>query len=129
MSEMPNMAMRDFINLTKALADETRVRVLLALRAQELCACQITELLGFAPSTMSEHLFVLKQGGLVDSRKDGRWIYYSLPGKNAPDAVRDALRWVQRTLSDDPRSVEDGERLKDILKRDPAELCKKQCRK
>ena len=126
---MTNLAMRDFINITKALADQTRVRVLLALREQELCACQITELFGFAPSTMSEHLFLLKQGGLVDSRKEGRWIYYSLPGKNAPEAVRDALRWVQKTLADDPRSVQDAEQLKKILQCDPAELCKKQCRK
>ncbi len=121
--------MRDFIHVTRALADETRVRVLLALRKQELCACQITELLGFAPSTMSEHLFLLKQGGLVKSRKAGRWIYYSLPAQEVPAVVRGALVWVEKTLGNDPRAAEDAKRLKEILKRDPRELCKKQCRK
>ncbi|MBM3883413.1 MAG: winged helix-turn-helix transcriptional regulator [Verrucomicrobia bacterium] len=126
---MTKAALRDLIHVTKALADETRVRVLLALRQQELCACQITALFGLAPSTMSEHLFLLKQGGLVDSRKEGRWIYYSLPGKDVPEAAREALRWVCRVLADDPRVVEDVAKLQRILKRDPAELCRKRCRK
>ncbi len=72
--------MREFMNLTKALADANRVRMVLALRERELCACQITELFDLAPSTMSKHLSILYQAGLVDSRKNGRWVYYSLPG-------------------------------------------------
>jgi len=63
------------MNLTKALADESRVRAVLALRQGELCVCQITELFGFAPSTVSKHLSILFQANLVESRKDGRWIY------------------------------------------------------
>ena len=83
--------MRDFMYITKALADESRVRMLMALRGGELCVCQITELFGFAPSTVSKHLSILFQAGLVESRKKDRWIYYQLPGKNAPAAVRAAL--------------------------------------
>jgi len=55
--------MREFMKVTKALADPNRVRMLLALREQELCACQITELFGLAPSTMSKHLSILYQAG------------------------------------------------------------------
>jgi ArsR family transcriptional regulator, arsenate/arsenite/antimonite-responsive transcriptional repressor len=120
-------SMREFMNLTKALADSTRIRVLLALRQQELCACQITELFGLAQSTMSKHFYLLKQAGLVDSRKEGRWVYYALPGKEASVAVREALAWVEKTLADDPRIAEDTKNLKKVLKCDPAELCKKQC--
>jgi ArsR family transcriptional regulator len=119
--------MREFMNITKALADSTRIRVLLALRQQELCACQITELFGLAQSTMSKHFYLLRQAGLVDSRKDGRWVYYALPGKGASAAVREALAWVHRSLADDPRIAEDQQNLKKILKCDPAVLCKKQC--
>ncbi|MGO8677348.1 MAG: ArsR/SmtB family transcription factor [Limisphaerales bacterium] len=119
--------MRDFVNITKALADSTRIRVLLALRPGELCACQITELFGLAPSTMSKHLYLLRQAGLVESRKEGRWIYYKLPGKEAHSAVREALRWVCNSLSEDPRVQEDARTLKAILKLDPAEICRKQC--
>ena len=121
--------MREFMNLTKALADETRVRALLALRKGELCVCQITELFGLAPSTVSKHLSILFQAGLVESRKDGRWIYYQLPGKNAPVAVREALDWVEKALADNPHVLEDNKQLKQLLKQDPAILCRRQTQK
>lgn len=119
--------MREFMNITKALADENRVRTLLALRKGELCVCQITELFGLAPSTISKHLSILFQAGLVVSRKDGRWIYYKLPGKDASVVVREALDWVKKALAGNPRVVEDNQQLEKILKQDPAELCKRQC--
>ena len=80
--------MREFMAVTKALSDPSRVRILLALRRRELCVCQITELFGFAPSTMSKHLSVLHQAGLILSRKAERWVYYRLPGRKAPVVVR-----------------------------------------
>lgn len=87
------------MNITKALAVETRVRTLLSLRGGEPCVCQITELLGLTPSTVSKHISILFQGNLVESRKDGRWIYYPLPGKSAPAAVRKALDWIAKALA------------------------------
>jgi len=118
---------RDIMNITKALADENRVRALLALREGELCVCQITELFGLAPSTISKHLSILQQAGLVESRKQGRWIYYKLPRNGASPAVREAIRWVERSLANEPRIGADRRNLKKILRMDPAELCKKQC--
>jgi DNA-binding transcriptional ArsR family regulator len=120
---------REFMNITKALADANRVRMVLALRGRELCACQLTELFGLAPSTMSKHFYLLKQAGLVESRKDGRWVYYARPGKEATAAVREALAWVERSLGEEPRIAEDAKNLKRILKCAPADLCKKQCRR
>ncbi|MEI6780345.1 MAG: metalloregulator ArsR/SmtB family transcription factor [Verrucomicrobiota bacterium] len=120
--------MREFMNITKALADENRVRMLLSLRGGELCVCQITELFGLAPSTVSKHLSILYQAGLAESRKDGRWIYYRLPGKTAPAAVRRAIDWVAQSINGAPRVAEDAARLKQILRMDPVDLCKRQCR-
>ena len=121
--------MREFMQITKALADDKRVRTLLALRKGELCVCQITELFGLAPSTVSKHLSILFQAGLVESRKDGRWIYYQLPGRKAPVAVREALDWIEKSLADNPHVLKDRQQLKKILKQDPADLCKRQTRK
>ncbi len=114
--------------LTKALADEKRVRMLLALRDGELCVCQIIELFGLAGSTISKHLSILYQAGLVNSRKNGRWIYYSLAAKGASAPARQAIRLVARSLAGDPRTVGDAARLKKILGMDPVALCKRQCR-
>ena len=122
--------MKELMNITKALADENRVRTLMALRGGELCVCQITALFGVAPSTMSKHLSVLYQAGLVESRKEGRWIYYKLAENgngNGTAAGREAIRWVERAATDNPRVEEDGRKLKKILKMDPVELCRKQC--
>jgi ArsR family transcriptional regulator len=122
--------MRQFMNITRALADENRVRMLLALkRGGELCVCQITELFGLAPSTVSKHLSILHQAGLAESRKAGRWIYYRLPGRNAEPAVRRAIEWVAQSINGEPRVAEDHARLKKVLAMDPAELCRRQCGK
>ena len=52
--------MRDLMAVIKALADENRVRILMTLGPKELCVCQIVELLGLAPSTVSKHMAILK---------------------------------------------------------------------
>ena len=121
--------MREFIRITKALADPNRVRVVLALRRRELCVCQISELLGLAPSTISKHLSILHHAGLIESRKDERWVFYRLPGRNAEVAVREAIDWVQKSLGKTPEADADRKRLKRILKTDPSTICQRQLRK
>jgi len=114
------------MNMSKALADANRVRVLLALRKRELCACQLTELFGLAPSTMSKHLSILYQAQLVKLRKQGRWAYYSLPGKEAPPSIKAALDWVELSLRDSEQAVLDAKELTQVLKIDPTALCRRQ---
>jgi DNA-binding transcriptional ArsR family regulator len=118
--------MRDFMAITKALSDPNRVRTLLALRKGELCVCQITELFGFAPSTVSKHLSILHHAHLVLPRKSERWVYYRLADKAAPVAVREALSWVHKSLAKTDEAAADARRLKKILKTDLAVLCRRQ---
>jgi ArsR family transcriptional regulator len=119
--------MKQFLNITKALADENRVRMLLALDGGELCVCRITELMGLAISTVSKHLSLLYQAGLVSARKEGRWMYYSLPGKGAPAAAREAVTWVRRSLAGDELVSDDQKRLQKVLAMNLNELCKRRC--
>ena len=113
--------------ITKALSDPNRVRMLLALRRGELCVCQITELFGFAPSTVSKHLSILHHAGLIVSRKSERWVYYRLPEKSAPIVIREALDWVHKSLAKTDEATADEKKLKQILKTNPVELCRRQC--
>ncbi len=70
--------MKQALQVFGALSDENRVRMLFALRHGELCVCQLIELMGLSPSTVSKHLSILRDAGLLDSRKEGRWVYYRL---------------------------------------------------
>ena len=120
--------MREFMSITRALADPNRVRILLALRRRELCVCQITELFGLAPSTVSKHLSILHHAGLIQSRKAERWVYYRLPDQTAPVAVREALDWVKKSLSQSEQATTDAKKLNRVLKTVLAEICRRQCR-
>jgi ArsR family transcriptional regulator, arsenate/arsenite/antimonite-responsive transcriptional repressor len=120
--------MRNLMAVVKALADENRVRILMALVPKELCVCQIVELLGLAPSTVSKHIAILKNAGLVDGRKDGRWMFYRRAEDDAPNEAKEMTELVSRLLADDPQEREDAKRLKQILKMDRDDLCRRQNR-
>jgi DNA-binding transcriptional ArsR family regulator len=120
--------MRDLMAVLKALGDENRVRVLLAVQDRELCVCQIVELLGLAQSTVSKHLSILHQARLIDSRKEGRWMFYRAADDDSPVEAREMANVVSRLLARNSQAGEDANRLKEILKMDRDELCKKQSR-
>ena len=117
------LTMRDFIAVTKALADETRVRILVALKGGELCVCQVLELLDLAPSTVSRHLAVLKQARLIEVRKEGRWLYYRLADSDAPQFAHNAIRWIFASMEKEEKTVHDAKKLKAIVRMDPGVLC------
>jgi DNA-binding transcriptional ArsR family regulator len=114
--------MKEFMSIAKALADENRVRILMFLRKGELCVCQIIEMLQLAPSTVSKHLAILRSAGLIDSRKNGRWIYYSLSREASP-SVLGALRWIRESLSQSKRVMADDHELERVRAACLEELC------
>jgi ArsR family transcriptional regulator len=116
--------MRDFLAIAKALSDASRVRILMFLRDGELCVCQVVEMLNLAPSTVSEHMAILHRAGLVEGRKDGRWMFYRLAGEDASEPVRQALSWLESSLAGDRQALDDMKQLK-IIKRTPVkDLCR-----
>ncbi len=66
-----------------ALSDETRLALIVLLRGGERCVCELTSALDSAQSRLSFHLKTLKDAGVVQDRKEGRWVYYSL----VPDSL------------------------------------------
>lgn len=116
----------DFVDMTKALADENRLRALMLLRDSPLCVCQIIEILELAPSTVSKHMSILRQARLVHSLKQGRWMHYSLAEESESQAVAEAIRWVIKHLEKDPKIINDQKKLHTLKKIDKVELCKRQ---
>jgi ArsR family transcriptional regulator len=118
--------MRELLAITKALADENRLRAVGLLRHQELCLCQIVEVLGLASSSVSRHMSILLQARLVESRKQGRWAYFRLAEDDVPQAVRDVLETILVSLSSEKQAKADQKSLKAVLKIEPEELCRRQ---
>jgi DNA-binding transcriptional ArsR family regulator len=115
--------MREFLAVMKAMSDESRARALMALGRGELCVCQLIELLGLAPSTVSKHMAVLQQARLVESRKEGRWVYYRLADADAPRCAREALAWAKACLKADPTVRTDAARVRAVRRMSRDELC------
>ena len=116
--------MRAFMAITKALADENRVRILSALEGKELCVCQLIALLGLAPSTVSKHISVLRQAGLLEWRKEGRWVLYSLAREEIDETTRRALSWTLESVASSKQIKRDSTELRKILEKDREEACK-----
>jgi ArsR family transcriptional regulator len=106
--------MRQLLAATKAFAEPTRVRVVFALREEELCVCELCDALDLVQSTLSTHLQYLRQTGLVQTRNEGKWVYYALTKEFA--RVADALcRLHSAELETDPQLSRDAARLKKRL--------------
>lgn len=103
--------MTEYAEVFKALADDTRLRILNLLlnTGSELCCCEITDSLEEPQYNVSKHLKILRQAGLIEGRPEGRWVYYSLPGK--PDDFRMALLHSVRSLPEAPRLKKDERNL------------------
>ena len=114
--------MREFLSITKALGDESRVRALMAVKNGELCLCQIIEILGLSPATVSKHMNILHQAGLVHRRKDGKWHFYRLAGERDSPVARRALDWALHELDGDPTVREDTRRVRRVRRQDLEEL-------
>ena len=125
MAKYKNNRVKDITNILKALGDANRLRIVMSLLRGELCVCQIIELLGLAPSTVSKHLYILRQVGLIESNKKGRWVYYRLTRQEQKTQIQTALRWLQDSLAKDAGIREDRRELRKILKEDPEQLCLK----
>ncbi|OAN49249.1 transcriptional regulator [Paramagnetospirillum marisnigri] len=96
-----------FETVAKAVADPSRVRILKLLESGELCVCQITTVLELAPATVSKHLAALKTAGLVQQRRDGKWVYYRLAERDFNAYARCFLDLLGASLKDDPTTAED----------------------
>jgi DNA-binding transcriptional ArsR family regulator len=114
--------MRDFLSITKALSDESRVRALLAVKDGELCLCQIIEVLGLSPATVSKHMNLLQQAGLVQRRKHGKWHFYRLPKGEGTPLSRRVLEWTLEELKNDPAVRDDARRIRQVRRKDLEEL-------
>lgn len=100
--------MKQPLEIMKALSDRNRLRIVAALMNQEeLCACHLIELLQITGATASRHMDVLLRSGLVQSRKAGRWVHYTLN----PATAALLFQWLESELQNDPEIKADRKTL------------------
>jgi ArsR family transcriptional regulator len=76
--------MKDVVKIFKALADPTRLRIMLLLGRRELCVCEIMYVLDMEQSRVSHHMRVLRDAGIAEDVREGRWIVYRVPDRAKP---------------------------------------------
>ena len=110
------MSLRRYEAVMKTVADPTRARILKMLEPGELCVCQIIAVLALTPSTVSKHLSLLKSAGLVNDRKEKKWVHYSLDRASEDPYVAGILQRLSEWLVDDRTILADRERLAEARK-------------
>lgn len=98
--------MKQFIRVMKALSDPNRVRVVKILGIKQLCVCELQDLIGLAQSTVSKHLKVLEEAGLVDYHKEGSWFIYRLTEGEESDYAGVMLENLKGWLNEEPHLQE-----------------------
>lgn len=114
--------MKGFLRIMKALSDANRVKILKMLQHKVMCVCELQAALQIAQPTVSSHLKMLEDAGLVRSRKEGLWVNYQLPPATDNPYVGVLLAHLKTWLDQDPEICGLVAKLADIRRED---ICKK----
>ncbi len=98
--------MKSFLKVMKALSDPNRVKIIKLLQQKMMCVCELRGALKIAQPTVSKHLKILEEAGLVDYAKDGLWVNYFLADGNASPYAASVLGNLKHWLEDEPEIVE-----------------------
>ncbi len=95
-------AVEDFVKVGKAISDPTRIRILSCLQVRDLCVCEIVELMRLGQPAVSRHLGILKDAGLVDDVRDGKFVNYRLRRPARTAFAESVLAGLLRSHGQDP---------------------------
>lgn len=104
--------MRDLALFHAALSDPTRLRLLNLMKDGEICVCYLQEILKTNQPKISRHLAYLKKAGLVEARRDGRWMHYRL--KKTDRNLNTILSQTLTQLGHEAQIKKDSQRLKQV---------------
>jgi len=103
--------MRKLQKIFKAVGDNNRLRILKMLEVRPLCNCEVQEILGLAASTVSKHLGLLRDAGLVEDQRKGKWVIYRLVDADIGLYGEPILGLIHQWLSDDTQVLQDLKRV------------------
>ena len=107
-------AVEDFVRIGKALADPTRIRILSCLAERDLCVCELVHLMDLGQPAVSRHLGILKDAGLVEDIRDGKYVNYRLRRPARTPFAESTLAGLIRSRESDPALVALKERAREV---------------
>lgn len=113
--------MENKIKILKAISDQNRIRILKMLQNKVMCVCEITQVLKLATSTVSNHLSILKEAGLLIEKKEGKWINYSI-NNNSKDSFINSIIAMLNLWFEDEKIIEEDRIKSNNCNRD--KICK-----
>ena len=116
--------MQNLIKATKALSDETRLRILNVLLERECCVCEVMQALDISQSRASRNLGILQEAGFLRTRRDGVWIVYSVDWQTTNRYATNLAKLLRDSPLSSELLVQDKERLKHAVRVGPAALRK-----
>lgn len=114
--------MEDKVKFFKALSDSNRLRILKMLQTKPLCVCEITNVLGLATSTVSQHLKILKEAGFILEEKEGKWVNYLINPRPPDSRITSLLTSLDFWIADQSVIIDDKKR---VLESDRNIICAK----
>ena len=109
------------VDIFKALAEESRLRILSLLLQGEMCVCEIEDCLNMTQSNVSRHLTALKQSGILDSSKQAQWAYYKISDK-FKEENHDLWHFLEQKLKESPNFNKDAEEYSKCRQKDICNL-------
>lgn len=119
-----NLAMNDFMQILKALADESRLRIINLLLTHDLCVGALASHLGISKAAVSQHLQILRKAGLVKGEKRGYWTHYSVERSVLHDVANSFIKAANQTLSAEDICPRDASYRSDVLESREMDMCK-----
>jgi len=106
------------VKVFKALADPTRLRVMLLLLRRELCVCEIMFVLDMEQSRVSHHMRILRQAGIVEDIRQGRWIIYRISAQARPFVEDLSAGALRERIEGSPETAQDVRKLDTAIRQD-----------
>ena len=115
--------MRDLMRVLKAAADKNRMRILKMVEKKSMCVCELAAVLKIKQPSVSKHLSILKNAGLIQDERNGQWIDYSLCTEKINKYSPVIQSTIKNWLNDDPIIKSDLKKTKSLCRQD---LCRKE---
>jgi len=116
--------MQELIKATKALSDETRLRILNVLLDRECCVCEVMQALDISQSRASRNLGILQDAGFLTARRDGAWIAYSIDWQTTNSHAASLAKLLRDSPISNELMTQDKERVKHAVRVGPTALGK-----